>query len=77
MEKELIDKIEKELIEKFYAQFGYLTLMAALDDTKRRNLRLVLFPLGKHGGTVNYCKKTRKFTFIEYSLKGVGKRISI
>ncbi len=58
-----------------------LLLKAAMDDTKRHNL---MFSLGciedcmeNKGAQVNYCKKTRAFDFIQYTVKGYAKRFAI
>lgn len=75
---ERLPNVEKELLWKFNEQWADLLLMAALDDTKRHNLRFVLFPIiPNHGGTVNYSKKERRFDFIEYAIKGYARRIGL
>ncbi len=71
-------EFEDELIKAFNKRQDDLTLKAAFDGTKRRNLRFSLDLEGSlRGGTVNYNKKASRFDFIEYNLNGYAKQIPI
>lgn len=63
--------ISHYLVSCFKRDEAGLLLQAVGDATKRRDLRFVmnLHDLGgtNFGGTVNYNKKLRRFTFVEYS----------
>lgn len=77
--KPRIQEAEDFLIACYQREWPELIMIAALDDTKRHNLDFILnYPkINKWGGTVNYCKKTRRFDFIEYSSRGYAKRINL
>lgn len=74
-----IPEAEKFLLECYDREWPELLLLASLDDTQRRNIGFALnYPnISKWGGTVNYCKKTRRFDFLEYCSKGHAKRIDL
>lgn len=74
-----IPDAERFLLEAYHREWPDLIMLAALDNTKRRNINFVLnYPkISPWGGTVNYCKQSRRFDFIEYSSRGHAKRISL
>lgn len=65
---------EHLLRSQFIIEQDKLLMMAALDDTKRHSLVFVLFyneDFTKYrGAQVSYCKKTMRFDFIQYAVKG-------
>lgn len=73
--KELINNdhisITEYLLNVFERDKDDLLLKAASDDTQRWSLTFILdyknLGANNFGGTVNYNKKKRQFTFIEYS----------
>ena len=68
---------EANLLNAFYAKQEEFIIKAAMDETKRRNIQFVLDLGSNMGGVVNYNKKESRFTFIQYTVNGYGKKIEL
>lgn len=72
---------ENYLRAMFLIEQDDLLLRAAMDETRRHNLRFVLGPversIANKGAQVNYNKKAGVFDFIQYTVKGYAKRFKI
>lgn len=70
--------LEQILRCAFACKNDELLLQATTDSSKRWNLEIPIGDIEQvfeyQGAFVNYCKKTKRFDFIQYTEKGYAKR---
>lgn len=76
---ERVPILERTLVSLFKKQWADLLLICLSDESRKRNLTIfICAPSFKrmYGFQANYSKKERKFTFLQYTVRGYAKRIS-